>query len=66
MTIMLIIFFFNVIAAFVSGVTGHTILYIINIALAVLMFLSTIIYEGQLLNRIKSLEQEVDILKRRM
>lgn len=66
MSILLIVLFFNIIAAFVSGLTGHMIWCVINIALAVLVFLSTIIYEGRLLNRIKSIEQEVDILKRRM
>lgn len=63
MTILLTVFFFNLIAAFISGLTGHMIWCIINITLSVLMILSAMIYEGRLLNRIKSLEQEVDTLK---
>lgn len=66
MTISLIAFFINVIAAFTAARTGHMILWVIDIAVAVLMALAAIHSEGRLLNRIKSLEQEVDILKRRM
>ena len=66
MTISLIAFFINVIAAFTAARTGHMILCIVNVTLSVLMILSAMIYEGRLLNRIKSLEQEIDILKWRM
>lgn len=64
MTISLIAFFLNVIAAFTAVRTGNMILWVI--AVAVLMALAAIHSEGRLLNRIKSLEQEVDDLKRRM
>lgn len=63
MTIFLTVFFLDVIAAFISGLTGHMVWCVINIVLSILMILSAMIYEGRLLNRIKSLEQEVDILK---
>lgn len=63
MTIFLTVFFLDVIAAFISGLTGHMVWCVINIVLSILMILSAMIHEGRLLNRIKSLEQEVDILK---
>lgn len=66
MTISLIAFFINVIAAFTAARTGRMIWCGIDITVAVLMALVAICGEGRLLNRIKSLEQEVDILKRRM
>lgn len=56
MTIPLIAFFLNIIAAFNSALTGHMILCVIDIVVAVLMALSDIICEGQLLNRSRSLE----------
>lgn len=62
MSILLIVLFFNVIAAFVSGFTGHMIWCAINIVLAVLMLLAAIVYEGRLLNRIENLEKEVNRL----
>lgn len=63
MTIFLTVFFLDAIAAFISGLTGNMVWCVINIVLSILMILSAMIYEGRLLNRIKSLEQEVDILK---
>lgn len=65
MTILLMIFWLNVIAAVISGVTGHSFLCEINIVLAVLMALWAMAYEGRLLNRVKKLEQEIEDLKRR-
>lgn len=65
MTILLIIFGFNVVSAFVSGITGRSFWCEVNIILAVLMALWAMAYEGRLLNRIKKLEQEIEDLKRR-
>lgn len=65
MTILLIIFAFNVVSAFISGVTGHSFWCEVNIVLAVLMALWAMAYEGRLLNRIKKLEEEIEDLKRR-
>lgn len=66
MTILLIAFFINVVGAFTAACASHMIWCGIDIAVAVLMALAAICGEGRLLNRIKSLEQEVNILKRRM
>ena len=57
---------FNVFAAFVSGITGHSFWCGVNIVLAVLMAFLAIAYEGRLINRIQKLEREIDDLKRRM
>ena len=65
MTILLTIFWFNVVAAFISGVTGRPFLCVVNIVLAVLMALMAMGYEGRLLNRVKKLEEEIEDLKRR-
>lgn len=65
MTILLIIFWFNVVFAFVSGVTGHSFWCEVNIVVAVLMALWAMACEGRLLNRVKKLEQEIEDLKRR-
>lgn len=65
MTILLTIFWFNVVAAFISGVTGHPFWCVVNIVLAVLMALMAMGYEGRLLNRVKKLEEEIEDLKRR-
>lgn len=62
MTILLTIFWFNVVAAFISGVTGRPFWCVVNIVLAVLMAMG---YEGRLLNRVKKLEEEIEDLKRR-
>lgn len=62
MTILLTIFWFNVVAAFISGVTGRPFWCVVNIVLAVLMAMA---YEGRLLNRVKKLEEEIEDLKRR-
>lgn len=66
MSIVLMIFGFNVFAAFVSGITDHSFWYGVNIVLAVLMAFLAMAYEGRLINRIQKLEQEIDNLKRRM
>lgn len=65
MTILLTIFWFNVVATFISGVTGRPFWCVVNIVLAVLMALTAIAYEGRLLNRVKKLEEEIEDLKRR-
>lgn len=62
MSILLIIFWFNAVAAFITGLTGHPFLCGVNIVLAVLM---AMVYEGRLLNRVKKLEEEIENLKRR-
>ena len=66
MSIVLMILGFNVFAAFVSGITGHSVWGGVNIVLAVLMAFLAIAYEGRLINRIQKLEREIDDLKRRM
>lgn len=65
MTILLIIFLFNVISAFVSGITSHLFWCGVNIVLAVCMAFMAMAYEGRLINRIKKLEDEIENLKRR-
>lgn len=65
MTILLTIFCFNVVAAFISGVTGRPFWCVVNIVLAVLMAFLAMAYEGRLINRIEKLEQEIKDLKRR-
>lgn len=65
MTILLTIFWFNVVATFISGVTGRPFWCVVNIVLAILMALTAIAYEGRLLNRVKKLEEEIEDLKRR-
>lgn len=65
MSILLIIFYFNVLSAFISGVTGRPFWCVVNIVLAVLMALMAMAYEGRLINRIEKLEQEIKDLKRR-
>lgn len=65
MTILLIIFWFNVLSAFISVATDRPFWCVVNVILAVLMALLAMAYEGRLLNRIKKLEEEVENLKRR-
>lgn len=61
MTILLTIFWFNVVAAFISGVTGRPFWCVVNIVLAVLMALTAMVYEGRLLNRVKSSKKKSKI-----
>ena len=65
MTILLIIFGFNVVSAFISAATDRPFWCVVNVILAVLMALLAMAYEGRLLNRIKKLEEEIKDLKRR-
>lgn len=65
MTILLMIFWFNVLSAFISGVTGRPFWCVVNIVLTVLMALMAMAYEGRLLNHVKKLEEEIEDLKRR-
>ena len=65
MTILLTIFWFNVGAAFISGVTGRPFWCVVNIVLAVLMAFLAMAYEGRLIKRIEKLEEEIKDLKRR-
>lgn len=65
MTILLIIFAFNVVSAFISGVTGHSFWCEVNIVLATLMAFLAMAYEGRLIKRIEKLEEEIKDLKRR-
>ena len=65
MSILLIIFWFNVLSAFISAATDHAPKCVVNVILAVLMALLAMAYEGRLLNRIKKLEEEIKDLKRR-
>lgn len=64
MSIILMIFWFDVLAAFVSGMTGHSVWCVFNIVMAILLALTTMVYEGRLIARIKNLEEEVKKLKR--
>lgn len=64
MSIILMIFWFDVLAAFVSGVAGHSVLCVFNIVVAILLALMAMVYEGRLIARIKNLEEEVEKLKR--
>lgn len=61
MTILLTIFWFNVVAAFISGVTGRPFWCVVNIVLAVLMALMAMVYEGRLLNRVKNSKKKSKI-----
>lgn len=63
MSILLIIFWFNVLSAFISAATDRPFWCVLNVILAVLMALLAMAYEGRLLNRIKKLEQEIEDLK---
>lgn len=65
MSILLIIFWFNVLSAFISAATDRLFWCVVNIVLAVLMAFLAMAYEGRLLNRIKKLEEEIEDLKRR-
>lgn len=64
MTILLTVFFFNVIAAFVNSVVGHSFWCGVNIVLAVLSALWAIAYEGRQLSRIKALEDEMKLFRK--
>lgn len=64
MSIILMIFWFDVLAAFVSCVAGHSVLCVFNIVMAILLALMAMVYEGRLIARIKNLEEEVEKLKR--
>lgn len=64
MSIILMIFWFDVLAAFVSGMTGHSVWCVFNIVTAILLALTAMVYEGRLIARIKNLEEEVEKLKR--
>lgn len=64
MSIILMIFWLDVLAAFVSGMTGHSVWCVFNIVMAILLALTAMAYEGRLIVRIKNLEEEVEKLKR--
>lgn len=64
LSIILMIFWFDVLAAFVSGMTGHSVWCVFNIVMAILLALMAMVYEGRLIARIKNLEEEVEKLKR--
>lgn len=65
MSILLIIFWFNVLSAFISAATDRPFWCVVNVVMALLMAFVAMAYEGRLLNRIKKLEQEIKDLKRR-
>lgn len=65
MTILLIIFWFNGLSAFISAATDRLFWCVVNIVLATLMAFLAMAYEGRLVNRIEKLEQEIKDLKRR-
>ena len=64
MTILLIIFWFDVLAAFICAATERFFLCGVNVVLAVLLAFMAMVYEGRLLNRVKKLEEEVALLRR--
>lgn len=63
-TILLIIFWFDVLAAFICAATERFFLCGVNVVLAVLLAFMAMVYEGRLLNRVKKLEEEVALLRR--
>ena len=63
MSIVLIIFWFDVLAAFICA-TERFFLCGVNVVLAVLLAFMAMVYEGRLLNRVKKLEEEVALLRR--
>lgn len=60
MSIVLIIFWFDVLAAFICAATERFFLCGVNVVLAFI----AMVYEGRLLNRVKKLEEEVALLRR--
>lgn len=64
MRIVLIIFWFDVLAAFICAATERFFLCGVNVVLAVLLAFMAMVYEGRLLNRVKKLEEEVALLRR--
>lgn len=66
MSIVLIIFWFDVLAAFICAATERFFLCGVNVVLAVLLAFMAMVYEGRLLNRVKKLEEEVALLRRGM
>lgn len=65
MTISLIIAITNALSALAAYATGHQIWCGFNITMVIVFSLSAMACEGRNLNRIKKLEEEIDILKRR-
>ena len=64
MSIVLIIFWFDVLAAFICAATERFFLCGVNVVLAALLAFMAMVYEGRLLNRVKKLEEEVALLRR--
>ena len=64
MSIVLIIFWFDVLAAFICAATERFFLCGVNVVLAVLLAFIAMVYEGRLLNRVEKLEEEVALLRR--
>lgn len=64
MSIVLIIFWFDVLAAFICAATERFFLCGVNVVLAVLLAFMAMVYEGRLLNRVKKPEEEVALLRR--
>ncbi len=65
MTIALIAAILNAFAAVITWVSNHPGLCVFHAVMAVILTLDAISYEGRMLNRIKKLEEEIDILKGR-
>jgi len=66
MTIALIVAITNTLAALVAYVTNHTITFGFHVAMVIIFTLSAISCEVKMLSRIKKLEEENEILKRRL
>ena len=64
MSIVLIIFWFDVLAAFICAATERFFLCGVKVVVAVLRAFMAMVYEGRLLNRVKKLEEEVALLRR--
>ena len=64
MSIVLIIFWFDVLAPFICAATERFFLCGVYVVLAVLLAFMAMVYEGRLLNRVKKLEEEVALLRR--
>lgn len=65
MTIAWIVALISAFAALVAQVSGHNALCGLHIFVTIIFVFAAMVSEGRMLNRIKKLEEELDILKRR-
>lgn len=64
MTIALVVVIISTFTALVAYATNHMIIYGLNVAVAIIFTLAAISCEGKMLNRIKKLEEENEIIKK--